>query len=119
MKEIPSKEDQIKAIAEGRLYDLLTEYLEDPLKVDVRDYLSVTKADLEKYLENSKADIERIYREFPCRSDAHDVQCIEHIQNKYEVSWMDHGKKSFTNSYPKIEEAAAVFLLRQLGMSTE
>jgi len=119
VKNIPSKEAQLKAMAEGNLYELLTKYVEDPLRVDVRKYLTISKSDLVNYLKTNKTDVGRIYREFPCRSDIHDVPCIEENQNGYEVSWLDHGRKCFTKSYRTMEEAAAVFLLSQIGMSTE
>ncbi|MGO9246806.1 MAG: hypothetical protein ACLP0A_17435 [Verrucomicrobiia bacterium] len=118
MKSLPiPSSDQIAALIEGGIYQLLKEYVAEPV-YDCRPYVTVKRPEIIEYLrEHPEAAVACFNRHKDRRKHVrHDVAIIEEFGEAFRVYWLDHGKPRSMHTFPDLAEALAEFVLIDVGL---
>lgn len=108
--------DQIDAMLNGTIYDLLTQYIEHPRGTDFRKFISVRRPELINFLNEHPSAAEAYFRKQLASSPTHDVEKIFHRDLQYVVASMDHGKERDVHCFGSLAEAVAQHVLVSHGM---
>lgn len=115
MKELPiPKEEQVNAMLEGRIYDLLREYY--PIAgTDFRPCITVSRLDIESLLRQnpSKADE---YFDLHGNKGVPRENVLEGEGGRYRVLWIDQGKIREQKEFADIVSAVTEHVLVDHGM---
>ena len=121
MKSSLTKEDQIKALVEGRVHDLLRraqgEGGVDERVVDVRPYLTVTRGDVEEFLKTHPDVAQDYFRRHSAAAHVTDSFTIVEANGRYVVAWNDHGTPASEQFFDTLAEAVAYRVLANYGMA--
>jgi hypothetical protein len=117
METLIPKEEQISAMLDGRIYQLLREKIPDFHEVDFRKYLTVTGKDIEEFLVRHPDSVERYLAEHLGRAPIHDTGAIEVHGSTFNVGWVDHGRLRFGKQFPSANEAVAEHVLLNHGIT--
>jgi hypothetical protein len=112
-----SKEEQIKAIIEGRLFRLLKRHgVIDPSMVDIRRYVTVGKTDIHQFLIDNPTLAHVYFDQHKTTQVGHDVPGLVKENDKYVVFWFYHGKRRDIVEFSSINEAVAKHIILWLGL---
>ncbi|MGD0061237.1 MAG: hypothetical protein ABSD58_17635 [Verrucomicrobiia bacterium] len=108
--------DQIRALLEGRVYQLLKDYVAERV-YDCKPYLTVERRDIIEYLRaHPEAALGCFNRNKEQRKHVlHDIARIEEYGEAYRVYWLDHGKPHSVQTFPRLAEALAEFVMIDVG----
>ncbi len=118
MKSLPiPKSDQIAALLEGRMHQLLKEYVAESV-YDCRPYVTVKRPEIVEYLRaHPEAAVASFNRNKEQRKHVfHDIAKMEEFGEAYRVYWLDHGKPRSIHTFPSLAEALAEFVLVDIGL---
>lgn len=110
------EEDQIRAMLNGSIYDLLRNYGVQPEHVDFRKFITVNRQKLVEYLSTHVGEAENYFRKHSAVEAAHDVEKIWRDGSEYVTAWMDHGRPCSEKRFARLEEAVAEHILVSHGM---
>lgn len=117
MKSLPIPEDeQIRAMLNGSIYDLLQNYDVEPELVDFRKFITVNRQRLIDFLSAHSAEAENYFRKHSAIEATHDVEKIWRDGTEYVTAWMDHGLPRSTRRFVTLGEAVAEHILVSHGM---
>jgi hypothetical protein len=112
---IPENE-QINAMLNGSIYDLLGHYISDPRSIDFRKYITVGRQQLVEFLQ-VHTDIADVYLRMQLSMDGnHDVERVFRQGSGYVVASMLHGEARWPRYFESAAEAAAQHVLMSHGM---
>jgi len=110
----PPKDDQIKAMLDGNVYELLSHYGTAHV-VDFRPYLTVDRSDVESFLHRNP-EAAMSYFEKASAVSPESENKIERSGDAYRVLWVDHGQVRSARHFTTLAEAVAEHLLVAHGM---
>ncbi len=117
MKALPiPEEEQIRAMLDGSIYDLLRDYDAQPEHVDFRKFVTVDRKKLIDFLSSHTAEAENYFRKHSVTAGTHDFEKISRDGSEYVTAWMDHGQPRSTRRFATVEEAVAEHILVSHGM---
>lgn len=118
MKQLPIPEDvQILAMIQGSLLDVLKEYVENPICVEFKRFITIDRQDIIKYLILHPKMATCYFREKSGITTLHDVQRIWKEGSEYLTAWFDHGRPSgVVNRFKTLSEAIAEHVLVAHGL---
>jgi hypothetical protein len=117
MKSLPIPDiDQIRAMLNGSIYDLLCNYVENPPRYDFRKCLTINRQKLVDYLRRNPGDAEAYFQKQKQARTTHDVERMWEEDGEYIVATMDHGNARDVRRFKSLAEAVAEHLLVSFGM---
>jgi len=117
MKPLPiSEADQINAILDDSVYDLVCEYVENPSQYNLKKYLTIDRRKLVEVLAQNPGKTEAYFRKHASTAVSHDVEQIWKDGLEYLVASMDHGKRRSIRRFASLPEAVAEHILVTYGM---
>lgn len=112
---IPIK-SQIEAMLSGTVYDLASQYHDNPSKYNLKNYLTINRSEVVDYLRFHEDDTLKYFKNKQSMGSTCDVECIWKENECYFVGTMDHGKPRFVRKFNDISEAVAEYILVSYGM---
>ena len=117
MKSLPvPKSEQINAMLNGTIFDLLRDYTDNPKSVDFRKFLTITRQDLTDYLTAHRDEAEAYFQKQLVFQGTHDVERLFQQGSEYVVVSMDHGQRKCPRPFHSLAEAVAEQVLVNHGM---
>lgn len=117
MKALPIPEtDQMRAMLDGSIYDLLCKYVENPPRYDFRRFLTVHRHTLIDFLLKNHDMAETYFEKQRQVQTTHDVERMWEEDGKYVVASMDHGNARSVRQFKSLAEAVAEHVLVSYGM---
>jgi hypothetical protein len=117
MKPLPiPEEEQLKAMVDGTIYDLLAEYIANPRNVDFRKFITVKRARLIEFLQTNPGLTDTFFKKCSAYKPLHDAQRIFERGSQYCVSAMDRGRERDVTCFKTLPEAVAEYVLVEHGM---
>jgi hypothetical protein len=113
--QIPN-ENQIRAMLDGRVFDLLRDYGVEPERIDFRRLITVRRQDLIDFLSTHSDVAEDYIRKHSLVAATHDVGKIWQEGSEYLTAWLDHGKVLSPHRFKTLGEAVAEHVLVAHGM---
>ena len=110
------KEDQIRAMLDGRTFDLLRDYDINPERVDFRKFITVQRQNLIDFLSIHPDAAEDYFRKHSITEATHDVGKIWQDGSGFMTAWMDHGRPRSIWRFETLSEAIAEHVLITHGM---
>lgn len=110
------EEDQIRAMLNGSIYDLLRNYNVQPERVDFRKFITVNRQKLINFLSSHNGEAETYFQKYSKIEATHDVEKISRDGANYMTAWMDHGQPRSTRRFTTLGEAVAEHVLVSHGM---
>lgn len=100
----------------GTIFDVLSDYVEDPRSVDFRRFLTVDRDTLVRHLD-AHPEIAEAYLKHQSAIEAfHDVAIITPNESGYVVAWLDHGQQKWPRGFKSLNAAVAEHVLVSHGM---
>lgn len=119
MKKLPIPfEDQIIAMLNGSIFDLVSQYYGSLSTCNIKKYLTVDRRMIELFLEKNNAVAVKYYESIS-KSNAftdHESLWKDAGSGKYFVATMDHGEPRFIRQFNSLHEAIAEHVLLMYGM---
>jgi hypothetical protein len=117
MKSLPIPDtDQMSALLDGSILDLLREYIVDPPRWDFRKLLTIDRQKLIAFLQNNPVKTEAYFQKQKQSKRTHDVLRIWEEDGEYVVAWMDHENPRFPERFKSMAESVAQHVLVTYGM---
>ena len=117
MKSLPiPDDDQIGALLDGSIYDLLCTYVENPPRYDFRTFLTINRQTLVDFLLGNPAKAAAYFQKQKRVQTTHDAEVIREQDGEYVVASMDHGTARSVRRFKSLAEAAAEHVLVSYGM---
>jgi len=115
--EIIGKAEQVRALIDGTLFEVLRSRVADFDASDYRDFLTFTRRDLINYLSENPELVMRYFKEHEGIRSTHDVPTMTQVSSEaYKVGWMDRGVLRHEKTFVSLPEAVTEFLFLSLGM---
>ena len=108
-----SRSEQIEALASLSLRRVLAERGIEC--VDVRKYLSVSRAEIVSFFKEHRHEAEALLLKNHQTKPVHDVLCMESRSGRFVIYDMDHGYERSLYWYESLAEAAADFVAFTFG----
>jgi hypothetical protein len=117
MKTLPIPDtDQINAMLDDSVYDLVCEYIENPSQYNLKKYLTIDRGKLVDFLVQNTGKAETYFQKHASTAASHDVEQIWEEGSEYLVASMDHGKPRSIRRFATLPEAVAEHVLVTYGM---
>jgi hypothetical protein len=110
------QEDQLNAMAEGSVYEMVCKYVQNPSRYDLKQYLSVNRRQLIDFLNTHPSKAQAYFDKQKNNQATHDVETIWKEGQDYCVASMDRGKARDVRCFRTLAEAVAEHVLVSYGM---
>ncbi|MBK8402492.1 MAG: hypothetical protein IPL29_16045 [Propionivibrio sp.] len=110
------EEEQIRALLDGAIYDLLRNYVVHPERVDFRKFITLNRQKLIDFLSVHTDEAENYFRKHSATTATHDAEKIWRDGSEYVTAWLDHGQLRSTRRFATLGEAVAEHILVSHGM---
>jgi hypothetical protein len=117
MKSLPVPEiEQIQAMLNGSIYDVLEQYVDNPRASDFRRFITVNRQRLIEHLVEHSDAAEEYFQRHANYLGGHDIERIRKADSGYVVVSMDHGKETCERHFHSLPDAVAEHILLNHGM---
>ena len=101
---------------DGTIYTLLSRYIQDPERIDIRRLITVNRQDLIDFLSANPAMAEQYLQKHSQIKASHDIETISREGDEYVTAWMDHGHASNIRRFKYLRQAVAEHVLVSHGL---
>jgi hypothetical protein len=117
MKPPPIPEEaQMRAMLTNSVYELVSEYVEQPSRFNLKQYLTVDRPKLLKFLETYPELAGAYFQRQSALEATHDVERLSQEKSDFLVTSIDRGQPKYSRRFKSLREAVAEHVLLQYGM---
>ena len=108
--------EQVEAMLDGTIFDLLSQYVNVSRTTDCRKFITVGREQLIDYLLRNPSAAETYFQKQAKINATHDVERIFREGAGYVIVTMDHGQRRFPRRFNTLEDAVAHLVLVNHGL---